>query len=58
MLRNLWVWIHKTLLAEGRGPSFTLHLEQLRYKRLLYWIVLAVVALLHDGSIPYVEPDS
>lgn len=58
MLRNLWVWIHKTLLAEGRGPSLTLHLEQLRFKRLLDWIALAVVALLHDGSIPYVETDS
>lgn len=58
MLRNLWVWIHKTHLAEGRGPSFTLHLEKLRFKRLLHWIVLAVVALLHDGSTPYVEADS
>lgn len=58
MLRNLWVWIHKTLLAEGRGPSLTLHLEQLRFKRLLNRIDLTVVALLHDGSIPCVEPDS
>lgn len=55
MLRNLWVWIHETFLAEGRGPHMTLHLEQLRFKRLLEWIGLAVVALLHDGSTPYVK---
>jgi hypothetical protein len=58
MLRNLWVWIHETLLAEGRGPTMTLHLEQLRFKRLLDWIALAVVALLHDGSTPYIEPQT
>ncbi len=55
MLRNLWVWIHETFLAEGRGSSLTLHLEQLRFKRLLDWIALAVLTLLHDGSEPYVE---
>ena len=58
LLRNLWVWIHKTLLAEGRGPSLTLHLERLRFKRLLDWVALAVVTLLHDGSTPYVETDT
>jgi DDE family transposase len=56
MLRNLWVWIHETFLAEGRGRSRTLHLEQLRFKRLLDWIAIAVVALLHDGSVPCIEP--
>lgn len=58
MLRNLWVWIHETFLAEGRGTNMTLHLEKLRFKRLLDWIVLTVVALLHDGSTPYVEPNA
>ncbi|HZL91054.1 MAG TPA: transposase [Pirellulaceae bacterium] len=55
LLRNLWVWIHETFLAEGGGPSMTLHLEQLRFKRLLDWIAQTVVTLLHDGSTPYVE---
>jgi len=55
LLRNLWVWIHETFLAEGRGPTMTLHLEQLRFKRLLDWIGLAVLDLLHDGAMPYVE---
>jgi hypothetical protein len=55
MLRNLWVWIHATQLAEGPWQQLTLHLEQLRFKRLLEWLQLEIVALLHDGSTPYVE---
>ena len=57
ILRNMWVWIHATLLAEGHGPAMTLHLEQLRFKRLLDWIAQEVVAILHDGSMPCVESD-
>jgi hypothetical protein len=58
LLRNLWVWIHETLLAEGCGDSLTLRLERLRFKRLLDWIAFEVVALFHDGSTPYVELES
>jgi hypothetical protein len=57
MLRNLWVWIHATLLAEGRGEQLTLHLDQLRFKRLLEWLAQAVHAVLHDGSTPCVAQD-
>jgi hypothetical protein len=57
LLRNLWVWIHATLLAEGRGPAMTLRLELLRFKQLLDWIVQAVAAILHDGSMPCVVLD-
>jgi hypothetical protein len=53
MLRNMWVWIHATLLADG--DSKTLRLERLRFKQLLDWIAQTVVALLHDGSEPCVE---
>jgi len=52
MLRNLWVWIHNTRLAEGNRDYPTLHLEILRFKRMLDWIVYEVVAALHDGSTP------
>jgi hypothetical protein len=55
ILRNLWVWIHAVRLSEGRGRSLTLHLERLRFKRMLDWIVHEILALLHDGSMPYVE---
>ncbi len=57
ILRNLWIWIHETYLAEGGGESKTLRLERLRFKRMLDWIAQAVVAVLHDGSTPYVECD-
>jgi Transposase DDE domain len=55
LLRNLWVWIHATKLAEGRGKSKTLRSHLLRFKRLLDWIAQNVVAELHDGSLPYVD---
>jgi hypothetical protein len=54
ILRNLWVWLHQTRLAEGAGDDLTLHLERLRFKRMLDWIVHEVVALFHDGSTPCV----
>jgi hypothetical protein len=54
ILRNIWVWIHQTHLAAGSGDSLTLHLELLRFKRMLDWIVHEIVALLHDGSTPCV----
>ena len=34
ILRNVWVWIHQTRLAEGSGDTMTLHLELLRFKRM------------------------
>jgi hypothetical protein len=54
ILRNLWVWLHQTRLAEGFGDDLTLHLERLRFKQMLDWIVHEVVALFHDGSTPCV----
>ena len=53
-LRNVWVWIHQTRLAEGAGDHLKLHLECLRFKRMLDWIVYEIVALFHDGSAPCV----
>ena len=57
ILRNIWVWLHLTRLAEGEPDNPTMRLERLRFKRMLDWIVYEVVALLHDGSRPYVETD-
>ena len=54
ILRNLWVWLHQTRLADGAGHDLTLHLERLRFRRMLDWIVHEVVALFHDGSTPCV----
>jgi hypothetical protein len=55
MLRNIWVWLHETRLADGKGDRLTLNPQRLRFKRMLDWIAQMVVALLHDGSIPCVE---
>jgi Transposase DDE domain len=55
LLRNLWVWIHQTLLSEGKGEGMTIHLERLRFKRMLDWIAQWIVGQLHDGSMPCVE---
>ena len=57
ILRNMWVWMHETHFADGRGDSFTLRLERLRFRRMLDWIAQTIVALLHDGSTPYIEFD-
>jgi putative transposase len=54
ILRNVWVWIHQMRLAEGSGDTLTLHLELLRFKRMLDWIVRQVIALYHDGTAPCV----
>lgn len=52
VLRNLWVWIHQTQLADERGDNPTVRLERLRFKRMLEWIVHEVLALFHDGTPP------
>lgn len=57
VLRNLWVWIHQTRLAEGHGHSLTLHLQRLRFKQMLDWIVREIQTIYHDGSTPCVEWD-
>ena len=54
LLRNLWVWIHEQLLSEGRVEDLTVHLELLRFRRMLDWIRWEVVAAFHDGSPPCV----
>lgn len=55
LLRNLWVWLHTQLLAEGSGPRLALCQERLRFQRLLDWIAQAVVNVLHDGTLFYVQ---
>ena len=53
ILRNIWVWIHQTRLATRSGSHLTLHLELLRFKRMLDWIDREIIDLFHDRSIPY-----
>jgi len=58
LLRNLWVWIHAQYLKEGSGDSATLRLERLRFKRLLEWLNLAVIAAMHNGATPCINDTS
>ena len=58
ILRNLWIWVHETHLAEGGGENKTHRLERLRFKRMLDWLARAVVALLHDGAMPCVAVET
>jgi Transposase DDE domain len=53
ILRNLWVWIHHTQLAEGAWHNPILHLERLRFKRMLDWLVHEVLALFANDENSY-----
>lgn len=55
ILRNLWVWIHATRLADGHREHLTLNPQRLRFKRLLDWLAQVVTTLLHDGTTPCVN---
>jgi hypothetical protein len=54
ILRNLWVWIHATRLADGAGLTLTVRLERLRFTRMLDWIIQEVIFQYHDGTKPCV----
>jgi DDE family transposase len=55
VLRNVWVWLHLTYFAEGAITEPTLHLERLRFRRMLNWIAHVIATMLHDGSAYQVE---
>jgi Transposase DDE domain len=52
ILRNVWVWLHFTIFADRRGEDPELHLEGLRFRRMLEWIEEVVKRELHDGTLP------
>jgi hypothetical protein len=54
LLRNLWVWIHEQLLSAGPVDDLQVHLERLRFRRMLDWLRWEIVAAYHDGSPPCV----
>jgi putative transposase len=57
VLRNLWVWLHHRYFTERGGPEPTMHLERMRFRRMLNWIAQVVTDILHDGSGYCVELD-
>lgn len=52
ILRNVWVWLHFTIIADRRGEDPELHLERLRFRRMLEWIEAVVKHNMHDGTLP------
>jgi hypothetical protein len=56
VLRNVWVWLHLTHFTEWRGREPTLHLECLRFRRMLNWIAQVITQLLHDGTSYSTQP--
>jgi hypothetical protein len=58
VLRNVWVWLHWSMLADRGGGSVEVRLGRLRFRRLLDWIAAAVVDELHDGTPFRVEVPS
>ena len=58
VIRNVWVWLHFTYFAEEQNrPEPTLHLERLRFQRMLNWMIHVITQLLHDGTQYRVELD-
>lgn len=52
ILRNVWVWLHFAIIADSRGEDPELHLERLRFRRMLEWIEEVVKQDMHDGTLP------
>ena len=44
LLRNVWVWYHWEVLSSPRRGRRRIHLERLRFKTLLFWLLQAVIA--------------
>jgi hypothetical protein len=50
ILRNVWVWLHLVCFAETFRGGMRLHLERLRFRRLLLWLQhYAEMLLGYDG---------
>ncbi|MDB5346389.1 MAG: transposase [Schlesneria sp.] len=50
LLRNVWVWIHGTVLGRQSGERPELRLKRLRFPRLLDWLARLIEQQLHNHS--------
>jgi hypothetical protein len=60
VLRNLWVWLHYTVLSRPRGGGRVIVLERLRWETLLLWLLHVVEEVfgvadttVTEGELPY-----
>jgi Transposase DDE domain len=57
VLRNLWVWLHYTLLARPRRGGRVIVLERLRWETLLLWLLHVVEETFGVRDATYTERD-
>ena len=56
VLRNVWVWVHFTFFAEAKSKEEPeVHLEKLRFRRLLNWIQKWIEHILRSPPLCSVE---
>jgi putative transposase len=57
VLRNLWVWLHYTILAMPRRGGRVILLERLRWETLLLWLLHVVEETFGVADVTYTERD-
>jgi hypothetical protein len=57
VLRNLWVWLHYTVLAMPRRGGRVILLERLRWETLLLWLLHVVEEAFGVADVTYTERD-
>ncbi|MBV8317294.1 MAG: transposase, partial [Planctomycetaceae bacterium] len=57
VLRNLWVWLHYTILAMPRRGGRAILLERLRWETLLLWLLHVVEERFGVADVTYTERD-
>jgi hypothetical protein len=50
VLRNIWVWLHWTYLADRHAGARIIRPNRLRYRRMLDWIAKVIDSLLHNAT--------
>ena len=57
VLRNLWVWLHYTILSMPRRGGRVILLERLRWETLLLWLLHVAEERFGTADITYTERD-
>jgi putative transposase len=57
VLRNLWVWLHYTILSMPRRGGRVILLERLRWETLLLWLLHVVEETFGVADVTYTERD-
>ena len=55
VLRNVWVWLHYTVLSRPRRGGRAIRLERLRWDTLLLWLLHVVEEILGTDDVTYTE---